>query len=166
MFTWAGHWLLSWARWIQYTVYHPSAAIPIWILSSSLRLGLPGGLLRSDFTTKLLCIIFCPVCPMLLPRHSPSVITLCTYLLKYCPLSLDQRSYHWVYRPSLRLEVISILLVTQPANQPDTQSVTYSNSKSASEPGPRFSATAVETTSRIFSWNGELWASPVVVYNT
>jgi len=31
------------------------------------------------------------------------------------------------------------------------QTVTYQNSKSASEPGPRFSATAVETTSRIFS---------------
>jgi hypothetical protein len=60
-------------------------------------------------------------------------LTPCAYLSKYSLFSLDQRSNHWIYRPSLREEVISIFLVTQAANKPERQSPTQTASRQVNQ---------------------------------
>jgi hypothetical protein len=54
VFTKARHWTLSWAKRIQFVPSIPISLRSILMLSSHLRLGLPSGLLRSDFPTKTL----------------------------------------------------------------------------------------------------------------
>ena len=49
------HLSLSWASPIQSIYPHPTSWRAILILSTHLRLGLPGGLLPSRFLTKILC---------------------------------------------------------------------------------------------------------------
>jgi hypothetical protein len=66
-FTRARHLSLSWARLIQSMPAHPTSRRSILILSSHLRLGLPGGPLPSGFPTKALyALLLSPIratCP-------------------------------------------------------------------------------------------------------
>jgi len=58
MFTTAGRWFISWARWLQSTPCHPISVSPLLILSSYLRLGLPSCLFLMLFNHKV-CMHFC-----------------------------------------------------------------------------------------------------------
>jgi hypothetical protein len=73
VFTTARHWPLSWARCIQFTTSHPISLHSILILSSSLRLGLPSGLLPSGFYIKNNVFVsnISRACYMFHPSHPP-----------------------------------------------------------------------------------------------
>jgi hypothetical protein len=62
-----GRWSLPWARWIQSTPSHSTSVILILTVPFHLRVGLPRGLVPSDFATKILyALIISPVratCP-------------------------------------------------------------------------------------------------------
>jgi hypothetical protein len=82
VFTRAYHWSLPWDRWIQSTTSHPISIIPILILSSYLRLGLPTGSFPSGFLTIILyAFLIAPMrvtCPAhLVLLHSIILIIFC-----------------------------------------------------------------------------------------
>jgi hypothetical protein len=77
MITTAHHWSLSWVRWNQSTLSHPSYRRSILMLSFHLQLGVPSALFPSGFPTKTLCGCFIsPKCARQPITHSLGLITL------------------------------------------------------------------------------------------
>jgi len=70
---------LLWARWIQSTPSHPLSLRSILTISWYLRLGLPSGLLPSDFQTKILYAF------LISPTPATSIAHL--FILLFLPLS-------------------------------------------------------------------------------
>jgi hypothetical protein len=98
VFTRALHWSLSWPRSIQSIPPHPISQRSILILSSHLRLGLPGGLFPFSFPTKILHAFL--VSPFVL-RALPHLILLDLIILiilgeQYKLWSCSLCSYHFI----------------------------------------------------------------------
>jgi len=127
----ARHLSLSWASSIQSTHPHPTSRRSILILSSYLRLGLPGGLLPSGFPTKTLYT------PLPYALHVPPISFF--FILSPAPYwvrSTDYSAHHYV--------IFSIPLLPRPSYAQIFSSTPYSQTPSVYIP-PLTSATKFHT---------------------